>query len=53
MGVVTEQIAQTIAFNGNTVAPVTVTVDVKRQLTNDEVKLAQAVYKNSIPYEKV
>lgn len=53
MGVVTEQIAQTIAFNGNTVAPVTVTVDVKRKLTNSEVKLAQAVYKNSIPYEKV
>lgn len=53
MGVVKEQTEQTYMFNGNTVFPVILTVEVKRKLTKSEVDLARLVYKDSIPYDKV
>ena len=53
MGVVKEQTEQTYMFNGNTVFPVILTVEVKRKLTKNEVDLARLVYKDSIPYDKV
>ena len=37
MGVVKEQTEQTYMFNGNTVFPVILTVEVKRKLTKSEV----------------
>ena len=53
MGVVKDLVTKTLRFNGNTVTPVIINVDLSRRLTKNEVNLARLVYKDSIPYHKV
>lgn len=53
MGVVKTVDNQTIRFNGNTMYPTIIQIEVKRKLTSGEIQLAELIYKDSIPYEKV